>query len=126
MPTEENKAVMRRFCEEVFNQGKDPAPFHGPGYTIHRTLQASDGPAYTDFHAEILDQVAEGDKVVSRWLGRFTITSDYTTPWGAVIPSKGKQTTWRWISIDRIVDGKVVEAWAEVDLLDWWRQLGAI
>jgi len=126
MSTEENKALMRRYCEEVFNEGKPEAEFVGPGYKLHRTWQTSDLPSFTGLHAEILDQVAEGDKVTSRWSATLTITGDYKTPWGAVIRAAGKQVTWRWMSIDQIADGKVVEAWVETDPLDFWQQLGAI
>lgn len=126
MSTEENKALMRRFCEEVFNQGKSAAAFQGPGYLRHRTMPDTAPGIFTDIHAEIVDQVAESDRVTSRWMALMTQSGDYTTPWGAVVPASGKQVTYRWISIDRIADGKVVEAWVEVDVLGWWQQIGAI
>jgi predicted SnoaL-like aldol condensation-catalyzing enzyme len=82
MSTEENKALARRVLEEMFNKGNlDLADeVFAPDYVDHDPAMPEDirGPegfkeyvsmfrtAFPDLHLEIEDQVAEGDKVVTR------------------------------------------------------------
>jgi predicted SnoaL-like aldol condensation-catalyzing enzyme len=82
---EENKAVVRRFLEEVFGGGNpelEDEPF-APDYILHDPSVPGEvcGPeamkqymsmyrsAYPDTHFTIEDQIAEGDEVVTRWRG---------------------------------------------------------
>jgi predicted SnoaL-like aldol condensation-catalyzing enzyme len=83
MSIEENKALARRVIEEMFNNGNldvadeliapdyvdhDPAmpeDIHGPeGFKEYVSVYRS---AFPDLHIQIEDQVAEGDKVTTRW-----------------------------------------------------------
>ena len=41
------------------------------------------------------------------------------------IPATGKKVEWSLIAIDRVVDGKRVEGWAQHDMLGLLEQLGA-
>jgi predicted ester cyclase len=125
MSAEENKAVIRRFCEEVFNQGKPQEDFFGPGRVIHRAWPDYPG-VFTDLHARIEDQVAEGDKVTTRWSATFTHSGQFVTAWGTVVPPSGRRLTLTWLSIDRFVDGKIVESWVEGDQAGLLQQVGAI
>lgn len=134
---EQNKAVARRLVEEAFNLGKlgvleeivatnfvnhDPAsPDFGRGpqaarqnITVYRT-------AFPDVSITIEEQVAAGDKVVTRWTGRGTHKGTLGD-----IPATGKQTTVTGITIDRLADGKIVESWSNWDTLGLMRQLGVV
>ena len=125
MTTEENKALIRKFCDEAFNKGKPQADFFVPDRPLHRPWGDQPG-AISNIHAEVLDQVAEGDKVTTRWRATFTHSGEFRTPWGSVIPASGKQLSLTWLSIDRIAGGKIAESWVEGDWAGVLQQLGAI
>ena len=77
--------------------------------------------AFPDFHSEIEDQIAEGDKVVTRWRMHGTHRSEFRgiAPTGNALDITG-------IGIFRFSNGKVVESWDNFDQLGMMRQLGAI
>ena len=77
--------------------------------------------AFPDFHAEIEDIIAEGDKV---WV-RVKITMTHTLEYRGIAPT-GKKITETSVSINRIVDGKIVEQWYITDDMDFYKQLGVI
>jgi predicted ester cyclase len=77
--------------------------------------------AFPDVHITVEDQVAEGDKVVTRW----TALDTYQGELMGVEPS-GNQVTVRGISIDRFSGGKFVETWDNYDALGMMQQIGAI
>ncbi len=136
MSTEEIKALDRRWYEEVWNQGNvasfeelaspdmvthNPPPGITPDFegvkqaiSIHRT-------GYPDMHFEIEDQIAEGDKVVTR----STLTGTHRGEWVG-IPPTGKQVSIEVITIQRYRGGKMVEAWLAMDMLGWMQQLGVV
>ncbi|MGI5491229.1 ester cyclase [Microtetraspora malaysiensis] len=62
----------------------------------------------TGYRLEVFDQIAEGDKVVTRW----SIGGVHT---GTIlgIPASGREVHLSGISIDRVVDGQSVEHWSE-------------
>ena len=69
-----------------------------------------------------MDQVAEGDKVVSRWEASGTHKGEFIGD-----PGSGKRIEMSGIQIDRPDEsGKVVEEWPEYDLLGAMKQIGAI
>src|SRR5215472_16771964 len=83
MAEAENKAVVRRFFDEVWNGGRidvidqiitpdavdhNPNPGQPPGSEGVRWLVRVFSSAFPDMHFDLQDQVAEGDKVVSRWV----------------------------------------------------------
>jgi predicted ester cyclase len=139
MLTEENKILVRRWLEECYNQGNaavadelvainyvnHSAP-HGqmPGLVAEKRYITMIRAAFPDFHLAIEDQIAEGDKVVTR------LTASGTYKGGLEdIPSTaaiGKQVRVTEILIHRIAGGKAVEGWIEFDQLGLWQQLGAI
>ncbi len=101
MSAEENKAVSRRVAEEVFNgHNVDLADeLYAPDYVLHDPSLPEDlhGPegikryaamtlgAFPDIRVAVEDQVADGDKVVSRWTATGTHTGDlmaYPRPGG--------------------------------------------
>jgi steroid delta-isomerase-like uncharacterized protein len=138
MLSETNKTVSRRFFEEVFGKGKlnvlDEiiATDHvntGPG-TLPELPTGPEGAkqlvtvyrnAFPNVHFTIDEQIAEGDKVVTRW------TADGTHQGELVgIPATGKMSTVTGIAIDRIVDGKIAESWGIFDQFGMMQQLGVI
>jgi steroid delta-isomerase-like uncharacterized protein len=132
-----NKDVSRRLIEEVFNQGKlelldelaaqdsvghdaaMPEPTTGPEGM--KRLIGNYRTAFPDIRFTIEDQVAEGDRVATRWTARGTHEGDL---WG--ISPTGRQSTVTGITIDRIEGGKIAEAWTNWDALGLMQQLGVI
>ncbi len=72
-------------------------------------------------HFEVEDQLAEGDKVVSRC----TLTGTHRGEWVG-IPPTCKRVSIETISIQRWRGGKMVEAWLAMDMLGWMQQLGVV
>jgi steroid delta-isomerase-like uncharacterized protein len=78
--------------------------------------------AFPDLSCTIEEQVAEGEKVVSRWIIRGTHRGDFFGVGGT-----GNRVEFTGIQIDRLDEsGKIVEERAEFDLLGALRQVGAI
>lgn len=77
--------------------------------------------AFPDVRFEMLDQIAEGDKVVTRW--RFTGT--HTGPLQDMAPT-GKAVDLTGISIHRIEGGRAVEGWEASNTLLFLQQLGVM
>jgi predicted ester cyclase len=80
---------------------------------------------WPDLRLTIEDQVAAGDKVVTRWMARATHSQPVITAYGSTVPSN-KQVTVTGITIDRIVGGKIAESWSNGDTLSEYQQLGAV
>ena len=133
--SEENKAIVRRALEEMFGQwnlavadeiyDKDfvghaaPEEIRGPeGIKQFVSMNRS---AFPDLQFTIEDQIAEGDKVVTRWTARGTHKGELM----GIAPT-GKQVAFTGITISRIVDGKAVEGWVNRDALGMLQQLGAV
>ena len=68
------------------------------------------------------DQVAEADKVVTRWTFYGTNTGDFETP--APLPATGKKVAFTGMNIYRFAGGKIVEEWFQEDTMGMLRQLG--
>lgn len=136
MSTEQNKDLVRRFYEEVFNKknlaGVDE--FVDPQIIEHSLppgLSAgSEGTrqfigmylrAIPDLHLTAEDLIAEGDKVTARITYGGTHRGELMG-----IPPTGKQATVTGIQIVRIADGKIAENWVEFDALGLLHQLGVI
>jgi steroid delta-isomerase-like uncharacterized protein len=134
--TEENKATFRRYVEEVGNEGNldladdvfDRYLAHQPdGSVLERgpedvkRFMGEFRSAFPDFHSTIEDQIAEGDRVVTRWRMRGTHQGEFR----GIAPT-GKELDITGIGIFRFSDGKVVESWDNFDQLGMMRQLGAI
>jgi predicted ester cyclase len=66
--------------------------------------------------------IAEGDKVVVRWTWRATHNKG---EYMGIAPT-GKQVTLAGITISRVVDGKTVEEWGEMDNRGMMQQLGVV
>ena len=77
--------------------------------------------AFPDLHLTIEDQIAEGDKVVTRWTARGTHQGPFMG-----IPPTGKRAVVTGIAIDRFANGKFVENWNNGDDLGLLQQLGVV
>ena len=131
------KAIPRRLIEEVYNQGKldvvyeviaaeyvghDPSlPEDIAGAAAERELAAAYRLAFPDLSITIEDQVAEGDRVVTRWTARGTHIGDL---WR--IPATRKEIRVSGTSVDRIQNGRILESWANWDSLGLMQQLGVL
>ena len=135
MSTEANKALARRFNEEVFNKGNIQAidELFSPSYVNHTAppgLPAgSNGTkvfvtmfrtAFPDLHITLEDIIAEGEKVVTRWLAQGTQQGAFLG-----VAATGKPIRLSGIDILRIVDGKIVEHWDITDQMGLMQQLGS-
>lgn len=138
MSTEENKALMRHFYEEVFNQKNLAAidDFMAPNFFNYSASQlgmtggdlkhvkqflSAVMQAFPDLHYTVEDLVAEGDKVAARLIISGTQQGAFMG-----IPATGKHAAISDIEIFRITDGKAVECWVQADFLGLLQQLGAI
>ena len=135
--SEANRTMVRRAVEEVWNRANfavidefvaSDIVIHmsTPGDDIHgaagiRQFYSALHAAFPDIHFTIDDQVAEGDRVVTRWTAQATHQGEFQG-----IPPTGKRVRMTGIDIDRIVDGKTVECWPVADELGLLRQLGAL
>jgi predicted ester cyclase len=72
-------------------------------------------------HLTVEDQVAEGDKVATRWRGEMTHTGKI-----AGIDPTGRRVTIAGMALERFEDGKIVEGWRNIDVLSLYQQIGAL
>ncbi len=136
MTAEENKAVARRELQEIFsaNGNLDAAEdIYAQNYVSHQPAGDGDlhGPeaikmfaagirkAFPDLKITVEDQIAEGDKVVTRFRTRGTHQGEL---WG--IPPTGKEVEITNMSMCRIEGGKMAEEWPAPDRLGMMQQLG--
>jgi steroid delta-isomerase-like uncharacterized protein len=97
----------------------DPQDLHG--VEAMKSFAAEFRRAFPDFHDSIDIQVAEDDLEVTR----FTSTGTHRGTFMGVEPTN-KELVWTGISIDRITGGKILESWANWDMMGMMQQLGAI
>jgi predicted ester cyclase len=132
---ERNKAVLRRFWDEVWSEGKLDVideifhlDFVDHGLAPGLTKQGPEGAKEAvlqfrvpvpDLHVAVDDLIAEGDKVVTRWTASGTQTGQL-----GPIPPTGKRAELRGMTINRLVDGRIIEAWDSFDWLGLLQQLG--
>ena len=134
MSSSANKATIQRLFEEVYNQGDlrvadeivavkyfshNPAPGEAPGREGCKAFVAYLRRAFADLHIAIADQVAENEKVVTR----FTISGRQEGEFAGIPPS-GKFASVTAIAIHRVVDEQIHEGWLNWDALGLVQQLG--
>lgn len=136
MAVQANKAVLRRFFDELFTQGKlaiadeivaadylnhNAAPGEQPGLAGLKEFVTTVHSAFPDVRFTVEDQVAEDDKVVTR----FTITGTHQAEF-AGIPATGKGIIITALNIHRVSRGKVQEGWLNWDALGMMQQLSGV
>lgn len=137
--SEENKALIQRWFEEVWNQGNSNTidELLDENGVIHGLADATGQPvrglqafhdfhdqfrgAFSDLYVSVDDVIAEGDRVVARCSvrGKHTGESLGFAATHAPIQFEG-------IAIIRVKDGKIVEAWNQFDFLEMNKQLGVL
>ena len=123
MSAEENKALSNRVAQAISAGDLDAldglmAPELAEEFK--RDL-AEIRQAFPDYAGTNLDQIAEGEKVANR----FVFLGTHLGEFEGVAPT-GKRVEFIGHSIDRVVEGKIVESWVEVDMLGVMEQLGAV
>jgi predicted ester cyclase len=137
MSTEQNKALVRRFFAEIDAGNIEamdelvaedyldhhPAPFpglptgrEGLKHAFRMFWEATPG------RHEIEDQIAEGDKVVTRLTAYGRHEGELPGP----LPATGADMRMTAVAIHRIADGKIAEHWSDRDELSLMQQIGAI
>lgn len=137
MSTDENKILIHRFYEEVWNKGNvdvaletfadeyvrhdlRPSANALPGGQGQKKIAIDFRAAFPDLHYTIDLMVAENDLVVVRW----TMQGTNTGTWNGVPPT-GKQIKYSGVNIFRIANNRVVEIWNHRDDLGVMQQTGA-
>jgi predicted ester cyclase len=130
--TKQNKALIQRYFS-AYDTGDMNAVlrfvdanhvYHPPGGGEPLDLTARKGDeavffkAFSKIHTIIEDQIAEGDKVVSR----VTMEADHTGEYQK-IPATGRRTRITFIDIARVASGRIVEEWSEFDMMSILQQL---
>jgi steroid delta-isomerase-like uncharacterized protein len=133
MSSESNISLYRKLIEEAFNQhrlgvietafaddyqGHDPAyPRRGPGGA--KGFAKLFHEAFTEFHYDIEEVVAQGDLVAARW----TVHGRHTGPFLGIAPTE-RLVTISGMSFNRFREGKIVEGWIHWDVHGLLVQLG--
>jgi steroid delta-isomerase-like uncharacterized protein len=134
---QENSALIRRWFEEVWNNGRMAAidemaspDVVGHGQAQHdtvigreqfRTFAGEFRRAFPDLKVKIDHIVEQGDKVAARWTATMTHQGEFL----GFAPT-GKKATITGTSIQRFSDGKIVEGWDNWDQLGLLVQIGAV
>lgn len=121
--SEQNKDVIRRLVADVLNGGQLDLidELYAPSLaTGAKRWIAPFRKSFPDMRMEIVDLIAEGDKVV----GRFTCSATHLGPWLEHEPTGRRFERIDEVSIFRLRDGKIVQAWGIEDNLRRLEQLG--
>ena len=130
--TENERDLGRRWFEEVWNKGRrDAIPeMLAPNGVLHDGDFDSVGPEgfypffdrlnanLSGIHVTVHDSIAEGDRLCVRWTAAGKHTGD-----GLGVPATGKPVHMTGISIIRVAEGKLIEAWQNWDMLGLMEQI---
>jgi steroid delta-isomerase-like uncharacterized protein len=133
---EQNKQVVRQFFEALDRQDTEKMDqlVSSTNYSLHfsgmppvdwnankKEFLAPLTKAFPDLRRNIVDMVAEGDKVAVS----INVTGTYKGEFQG-IPATGKQASFTAMDILTIIDGKVTEERATADMMGLMQQIGAI
>lgn len=135
MAVEEHKALVRRFVEEVWNQGNTAAAdelmtvdamivLPGSGQVSKESFKAfvtTFRKAFPDWHSTEEELITEEDRVAERWTGRGIHRGEFQ----GIAPT-GRQVIVPGFVFYRLASGKITEFHGLFDRLDLMQQLGAI
>lgn len=137
MTTRDNRTLVSRFFEEVFNRqdAGAAADILAPDFVAHHPafpggIRGVEGimgttgmfrAGFSDLNYRPDDFVVEGDKVAVRWTAHGTHDGTFFN-----VPPSGRTVTVTGIDIFRASDGKLAEAWVNSDLLGLMQQIGAV
>lgn len=134
MTTQENASVVRRFTDEVITQGnidsaaqfvwedvveQVPLPGQGPGLEGLKDILRAMRSAFPDLNFAIQEQIAEGDKVASRFEWTGTHQHEFFG-----VPATGRQVRVWGVVIDRLDEGRIKDTRILMDTLGLMTQLG--
>ena len=137
MSTNDNKAIIRRWLDEGWSRGNVDvadelidANFTVRGAGGQVVQQGRDGvkdlvrtwrAGFPDGRMILDDILAEGDMVVvrNRWVGTHTGSFYGIAPTGRAVEVTS-------IGFDRVINGRVVEGWGELDMLGMFQTLGTV
>ncbi len=137
--SEDNKAILRRITDEVFNQGNLDVvdELFAPNYVLHdpgvpggelRGVESFKQQwvsmfrtAFPDLQLTVQDQVAEGDRVVTRYVGRGTHRGELMG-----IPPTNNVALVSGMIMSRVSGGRVEEDWNNLDTFGMMQQLGVV
>jgi steroid delta-isomerase-like uncharacterized protein len=134
MTLEDNKAVVRRFIQEVFVEGREDAAdvLLAPDFRPHTWASVEPGiesfkatmrrmaTLLSDVEMAVEDVIAEADRVAVRLTSTATVTDELMG-----VPAAGKQYSISEIHVFRLREGRISEHWHVADLMTMMRQLGA-
>jgi len=131
----ENKAVVRRLYEEVWNKRRvelvddlmspshalhyNHLPDSGIGPEAYKREVARFVTGFPDLRFTVEDMVAENDKVAVSW----TISGTHKGEFRGISPT-GKKVSVEGITINHIADGKIMDSYVSPDYLGLLQQLG--
>jgi steroid delta-isomerase-like uncharacterized protein len=133
---QDNATIVRRFVEEVISQGQldsadqfvwedvveqVPLPGQGPGLEGLKDILRGMRTAFPDLNFSIKEQIAEGDKVASRFEWTGTHKAEFMG-----IPATDRHVQVWGIVIDRLEDGRIKDTRIIMDTLGLMMQLGAL
>jgi steroid delta-isomerase-like uncharacterized protein len=135
MSAEDNKALVRRFVKEFWNEGNTAtadelmavdAEIHMPtGEVVSldelKSFAGAWRESFPDWHSTFEELIVEGDRVAERWTGRGTHRGELQG-----IPPTGKRVEAPGSVFYRIVGGKIVEFRGQLDMMSLMQQLGVI
>lgn len=131
---QDNSAIVREFVEETINQGRIdsterfvwedvveqvPFPGQGPGVEGLKDVLRGMRAGFPDIHFAIEEQIAEGDKVLSRFEWTGTHRGEFLG-----VPATGRPVKVWGMVVDRLVDGRIKETRIIMDALGLMMQLG--
>ena len=135
--TKDNKAIVSRIADDIWNRGDlavvdevmaADAVYHGPhmpdgigGRDSWRQAIGMYLSAFPDSHVKFEELITAGNTVVGRW----TATATHTGQLPGVAPT-GKPIVIGGITIYRLANNKIIEAWEQLDMLGMWQQLGIV
>lgn len=134
--TQDNRSIVRRFIEESINQGKIdaaaqfvwedvveqvPFPGQGPGLAGLQDVLRGMRSAFPDLYFGVEEQIAEGDKVLTRFEWTGTHRNEFLG-----VPATGRPVKVWGMVVDRLQDGRIKETRIIMDIFGLMMQLGAI
>ncbi len=135
MSTERNKQLVRGFIEQVINAGDldaagdyfaedvvelDPFPGQGPGLAGVKDVVRGMRQAFPDLRWTVEEQLAEGEKVLTRFTWTGTQVGDFLG-----VAATHRQVSVRGMVIDRIEGARVKDTRIQMDVFGLMQQLTA-
>lgn len=130
MSVEENKTIMRRFANTTDLEAV--RKLLAPEFVLHQDDGSKNTEeflqhlsvfytAFSDKHFEIKEQVAEGDKVVTRGVWSAVHSAEFQG-----LPPSGKPIAINAVLFDRLEEGRIAEHRSQFDMLTMMQQLGLV